>query len=94
MNKRNPVSPGKGEASPPLPSPYVYLRLGERISSTKAIFTGLSLIAIFVLLYFDKDVSKLEILVPAILGFYGAANVYQDVQLKKIAAEVKINEET
>lgn len=49
--------------------------------------------AIFVLLFFDKDVSKLEILVPAILGFYGAANVYQDVQIKKLAAEVKINKE-
>lgn len=48
----------------------------------KFILTAGSLLAVFVLLYVDKPVDKLEILVPAILLFYNGANVAQKHVMK------------
>lgn len=48
----------------------------------KFILTASSLLAVFVLLFCNRDVSKLEIIIPAILLFYNSANVMQKHVLK------------
>lgn len=75
------ASPSKKEVSPPNSTGIV--PLNRRARSTKFILTAASLAAVFFLLYMDKDVSKLEILVPAILLFYNGPNVIQDTVNKK-----------
>lgn len=64
----------------------------KRVLSTKLLLTAGSLFAVFYLLYLDKDVSKLEILVPAILLFYNGSNVAQDIMNKRSATKVKVVE--
>lgn len=61
--------------------------LRERITSTKTLLTMGSLIAVFVLMGIGRDVRQLEVIVPAILLFYNASNVYQDVQNTKTIAK-------
>ena len=85
MNKRNPVSPGMKGASPPSPPTYVTLR--KRLLSTKTLITVGSLTAVFVLAGIGRDVKQLEVIIPAILLFYNAANVTQDVMNKKTEAK-------
>lgn len=46
--------------------------------STKFLLTAGSLTAVFALAYHGTDVSKLEVIVPAILIFYNGPNVMQD----------------
>lgn len=48
----------------------------------KFLLTAGSLLAVFLLLFCNRDVSKLEIIVPAILLFYNGANVMQKHVLK------------
>ena len=62
---------------------HSYRPFWKRTLSTKLLLTAGSLFAVFYLLYVDKDVSKLEILVPAILLFYNGSNVAQDVMNKR-----------
>lgn len=54
----------------------------SKLLGQKFLLTAGSLLAVFVLMYLDKPVDKLEILVPAILLFYNGANVYQKQVLK------------
>ncbi len=58
---------------------HSYRPFWKRTLSTKFLLTAGSLAATFYLLYVDKDVSRLEILVPAILLFYNGTNAVQDV---------------
>jgi len=66
-----------------------YVSLKRRMLSTKTLLTMGSLIAIFALVGVGREVKQLEILVPSILLFYNGANAYQDVQRKKIDAQVE-----
>jgi high-affinity K+ transport system ATPase subunit B len=52
--------------------------LGKRF-----LLTAGSLLAVFLLFLFDKDVSKLEIIIPAILAFYHGADAYENVKTQK-----------
>ncbi len=53
------------------------------IKSSKFIITAGSLLAVFGLFAGGHDVRALEIIVPAILAFYNAGNVFQDAARRK-----------
>ena len=80
------VSPPKKAVSPPtvkrLPED-AGRTLWQRILSTKLLLTVGSLVMVFWLAYKDKDVSKLDVLVPMILLFYNGPNVFQDVMNRR-----------
>lgn len=64
-------------------SPLKGRPLRERALSTKFLLTAGSLIAVFYMLYLDKAVDKLEILVPAILLFYSGVSATQDIMNRR-----------
>jgi hypothetical protein len=53
-----------------------------KLFGQKFLLTASSLLAVFLLMYLDKPVDKLEIIIPAILLFYNTANVAQKHVLK------------
>lgn len=55
----------------------------------KFVLTALCLGAVFLLFAFGKDVSKLEIVIPAILAFYHAGNVTQDFVFRKRSEQLQ-----
>jgi hypothetical protein len=57
--------------------------MGAGYLSRKFILTALSLGAVFTLFAFGKDVHQLEIIIPAILAFYHAGNVSQDMVIQR-----------
>lgn len=59
--------------------------------SRKFILTAGSLLAVFLLSFCNRDVAKLEVLVPAILAFYFGSNVGQDWVTKRISNKVTKN---
>ena len=52
-------------------------------TGSKFLLTVGCLLAVFALFILGRDVSKLEIIVPSILGFYGMNNVIQDAARRK-----------
>ena len=57
--------------------------MGAGYFSRKFALTALCLGAVFVLFGMGMDVSKLEIIIPAILAFYQAGNIAQDFVVGK-----------
>lgn len=49
----------------------------------KFVLTAGCLLAVFALFLMGKDVRQLEIIVPAILGFYHVTNAYENQKAKK-----------
>lgn len=56
---------------------FVMAKIKEYFSR-KFILTAGSLLAVFILSFCNRDVAKLELIVPAILAFYFGSNVGQD----------------
>jgi len=54
------------------------------LSSSKFVLTAGSLIATFALVAIGRDVRQLELIVPAILAFYNAANIAGDMARRKL----------
>lgn len=57
--------------------------MGAGYFSRKFTLTALSLGAVFVLFAFGKDVRELEVIIPAILAFYHASNISQDIVVSR-----------